>query len=133
MKSGARAGLAVVAAVLALAGACAWLWAPWRYFTAAEVSHVADPMRDVGLAFPPAPEGVDYFGILRLDLYIDARGHVDRVEVVSSTVPASFRDGAVRAFGTTPFDPAVRYGLKVKSVKRVEVRFEPPVRGLNPG
>ena len=133
MKSRAWVGLGIPAALFALAAAYAWLWAPWRYFTAKEVHHAAAPMHDVGLHFPPAPEGVDYYGILRLDLYIDARGHVDRVEVVSSTVPAAFRDDAVRAFEATPFDPAVRFGMPVKSVKRIEVRYEPPVRGLNPG
>jgi TonB family protein len=120
------------AAVLVLGAVYAWLWAPWHYFTAQEVGRVAYPMQDVGLQFPPGREGVDYYGTLRLDVYVDAKGHVDRVEVLESTVPAAFRDSAVRAFAGTPFDPAVRFGRPVKSVKRVEVNFAPPLQGLDP-
>ena len=122
------AGAAIAA--VAIAGACAWMWAPWRWFAASEVSRVAYPLRDVGLAFPPGREGVDYYGTLRMDVYIDAEGRVDRVRVLESSVPASFRDGAVRAFEATRFDPAVRFGRPVKSVKRVEVEFKPPAPGV---
>jgi TonB family protein len=133
MRRGARSWLAGAAvAVLLLAAVWAWLWAPWRYFTAQEVGRVAHPMQDVGLQFPPGREGVDYYGTLRLDVYIDQKGHVDRVDVLESTVPASFRDSAVRAFTRTPFDPAVRFGRPVKSVKRVEVNFAPPLQALDP-
>jgi TonB family protein len=118
-------------AFVALFGAYAWLWAPWRYFPADELARVAYPMRDVGLQYPPGVEGVDYYGTLRLNLYIDERGHVDRVEVVEATVPESFRASAVAAFGGTPFDPATRYGRPVKSMKKVEVKFAPPLRGLD--
>lgn len=123
--AGAAAGFA------GLLAAYAWLWTPWRYFPASELAHPAAPMRDVGLRYPPGKEGVDYYGTLRLDLYIDERGHVDRVEVLEATVPESFRASAVAAFAATPFDPAVRYGRRVKSVKKVEVRFAPPLRGLD--
>ena len=43
-------------------------------------------------------------------------------------MPGSFRESAVKAFAGTPFDPAMRYGRAVKSVKRVEVSFAPPLR-----
>lgn len=126
---------AAAAGVLALAfaAACAWLWAPWHYFTAAQVDRVAAPLRDVGLEFPPGRAGIDYFGTLRMNVYIDAKGHVDRVEVLDATVPASFRDSAVRAFERARFEPALRWGRAVKSVKKVEVRFDAPVRSLNRG
>jgi len=124
-------GAAVAVLFAAGMGAYAWLWTPWRYFPAAEVTHVAYPMHDVGLQYPPGREGVDYYGTLRLELYIDERGHVDRVEVLESSVPESFRASAVRAFAGTPFDPAVRYGRPVKSIKKVEVSFAPPVRALD--
>jgi TonB family protein len=128
-----RPAWAGVAAVLFAAGmgTYAWLWTPWRYFPAAEVARVAYPMRDVGLQYPPGREGVDYYGTLRIELYIDERGHVDRAEVLESSVPESFRASAMQAFARTPFDPAVRYGRPVKSIKRVEVSFAPPVRALD--
>ena len=126
--------IAIAIAALALgAGIAAWLGlrTPSRYFTATEVDHVATPLRDVGLSFPKTHEGIEYYGTLRMDLYIDERGRVDRVEVLESTLPPSFRDRAVRAFAATPFEPATRKGRPVKSVKKVEVRFEAPLRELN--
>ncbi len=125
--------MAVAGLIAAGLAAYAWLWTPWRYFPPNEVKRVAYPMHDVGLQFPPGREGIDYYGTLRLDLYIDERGHVDRVEVLESSVPESFRASAVAAFAGTPFDPAVRYGRPVKSVKKVEVKFAPPLRGLDSG
>ena len=132
MRRSTWGAAAAVAFAVAL-GAYAWLWTPWRYFPADQLARVAYPMRDVGLQFPPGREGVDYYGTLRLEVYIDERGHVDRVEVLESSVPESFRASAVAAFAGTPFDPAVRYGRPVKSVKKVEVKFAPPLRGLDSG
>ena len=125
--------LAAAAAMLvfALAAAYAWQRTPSRYFPAEEVDRGAFPLHDVGLVFPPGREGVDYFGTLRMDVYIDEKGHVDRIEVLEATVPATFRQSAVRAFMETPFEPAVRRGRAVKSVKKVEVRFKAPVRELD--
>ena len=125
--------MAVAGLIAAGLAAYSWLWTPWRYFPPDELARVAYPMRDVGLQFPPGREGIDYYGTLRLEVYIDERGHVDRVDVVESSVPESFRASAVAAFAGTPFDPAVRYGRPVKSVKKVEVKFAPPVRGLDSG
>ena len=126
----------LAAAVLA-AVAAVGLWMHWRtpsrYFTASEVDRVAMPLGDVGLAFPRARGGIEYYGTLRLELYIDEDGRVDRVDVLESTVPASFRDEALQRFAATRFEPATREGRAVKSVKKVEVRFDAPLRGLNPG
>lgn len=131
-----RPAFAVAIAVLA-AVAAVGLWLHWRtpsrYFTASEVDHLATPLGDIGLAFPPTRGGIDYYGTLRLELYIDEQGRVDRVDVLESTVPASFRDEAVQRFAVARFEPATRKGRAVKSVKKVEVRFDSPLRGLNAG
>jgi TonB family protein len=65
-------------------------------------------------------------------VYIDEKGSVERVEVLEATVPNAFRDAAVKAFGEARWEPAVRHGRKVKSVKRVEVDFKAPLRELEP-
>jgi TonB family protein len=124
-----------VAAALASAAVGAWLvlWNPWRYYPAAELDRVAMPLADIGLEFPKEREGIDYFGTLRMDLCIDAAGHVDEVRIVESTVPLQFQRSAVAAFSKARFEPARRMGRAVKSVKRVEVRFEAPLRELNRG
>jgi TonB family protein len=67
-----------------------------------------------------------------MDVLIDENGHVDRVDVLESTVPQAFRDHAVQVFSTAVFEPAQRNGAPVKSVKRVEVRFAPPIGGVRP-
>jgi hypothetical protein len=58
---------------------------------------------------------------------------VDRVDVLESSVPEAFRASAVERFRVTPFEPAVRYGRPVKSVKRVELRFVPTSGALDTG
>jgi TonB family protein len=124
-----------VAAAFATAAAGAWLvlWNPWRYYPSAELDHVAMPLADIGLQFPQGGEGIDYFGTLRMDVYIDAAGRVDEVRILESTVPLQFQRSAVAAFSKARFEPARRMGRAVKSVKRVEVRFEAPLRELNRG
>jgi TonB family protein len=131
-----RRGLAAALALALVASAIgAWLAcrAPSRYFTASELDHVATPLSDIGLAFPKGREGIDYFGTLRMDVYIDEAGRVDRVQVLESTVPRTFRDSAVGAFSRARFEPALRKGRAVKSIKKVEVRFAAPLSELNRG
>jgi len=133
MKYRPRTAHFVAALAFAAAGLAAVGWmhrVPARYFPANEVDRKAFPLRRIDLDFPETREGVDYFGTLRLDVLINERGGVDRVEVIEATVPPAFRDMAVRAFATARFEPAVKDGRKVKSVKRVEVRFAPPARQL---
>ena len=121
----------MVVVALATAGVAWWrLRMPSRYFTAAEVEHVATPVRRLELEFPKGREGIDYYGTLRMDVLVDEKGHVDRVDVIQSTVPQAFRDHAVQVFSTAVFEPAQRNGRPVKSVKKVEVKFAPPIGGL---
>ncbi|HWH42208.1 MAG TPA: TonB family protein [Usitatibacter sp.] len=123
----------LVLVALAIAGVAWWrLRTPARYFTAAEVEHVAVPVRRLELEFPQGREGIDYYGTLRMEVLIDEKGHVDRVDVLESTVPQAFRDHAVQVFSTAAFEPAQRNGAPVKSVKKVEVRFAPPIGSLRP-
>lgn len=131
-----RRRLALAAFALAIAVAiAAWLVlrTPSRYYTASELDHVATPLADIGLAFPKGREGIDYFGTLRMDVYIDEAGRVDRVAILESTVPRAFQDSAAGAFGRARFEPARRKGRAVKSIKRVEVRFAAPLSELNRG
>jgi hypothetical protein len=58
---------------------------------------------------------------------------VDRVPVLESTLPRTFRDSAVGAFSRARFEPALRKGRAVKSIKKVEVRFAAPLSELNRG
>lgn len=107
-----------------------------RYFPASELDRKPYPMRRVDLDPPQVQNGVEYYGKLRLDVFIDARGAVDRVEVIGAEVPGRLRDDAVKAFSQSRWEPGRKWGVRVKSVKRVEIDFEPPPgvrdRGLRP-
>jgi TonB family protein len=124
--------VAALALAAVVAGAIGWIdRVPARYFPENEVDRKAYPLRRIDLPYPDDREGVDYYGTLRMELRIDEHGRVDRVDVVKSTLPERYRDACVKAFATARFEPALRKGRKVKSVKRVEVRFAPPLRGLS--
>ncbi|MGZ5659736.1 MAG: energy transducer TonB [Usitatibacter sp.] len=96
-----------------------------RYLPAGEVDSKPYPLKRIELE-PPPSDGPAYYGKLRLAVYIDAHGKVDRVAVVGAGVPGRLRDGAVKAFEQSRWEPARKWGVAVKSVKEVEVEFEPP-------
>ena len=120
---GLAATVAVALAVLAAART--------HYFAASSLDVKPYPLRRVDLELPQEKNGIEYYGKLRLKVYINADGGVDRVEATQSTVPAKFRDDAVKAFSQVRWEPGRIWGIRVKSLKRVEIDFEPPVRGLD--
>jgi TonB family protein len=117
--------IAIALALALLAGAYT------RYFAASWLSVKPYPLRRVDLELPQAKNGIEYYGTVRLEVYINADGGVDRVDAAASTVPAEFRDDAVKAFSQARWEPGRIWGIRVKSVKRVEIDFEPPVRSLD--
>jgi hypothetical protein len=125
-----RRVLIATAAILLLVLGAAAAYLRLHRFTAAELGAKPFPLRDIDLPPPPSLNGVDYYGKLQLDLYIDADGTVEHVDAGESTLPARFRDEAVKAFSQARWEPGRKWGVKVPSVKTVEVDFEPPVRGI---
>jgi hypothetical protein len=102
-----------------------------HYFAATWLSVKPYPLRRIDLELPQTRNGVEYYGTVRLKVSINADGGVDRVDATESTVPATFRDDAVKAFSQSRWEPARIWGIRVKSLKRVEIDFEPPVRELD--
>ncbi len=125
-----RAALALAALAVA-AAAAVWVRDHYHYYTAAEVDRGAFPLKAIDLPYPPASNGVERYGKLELQVYIDAQGRVDRVDLLDSTVPRAYQEVALRAFREAGFGPALRGGRPVKSTKKIEVQFTPPVG--NPG
>jgi outer membrane biosynthesis protein TonB len=121
MGLAAAAGLALAL----LAGAST------HYFTASWLGVKPYPLRRIDLELPQTRNGIEYYGTVRLKVYINADGGVDRVDATESTVPAKFRDDAEKAFSQARWEPGRILGIRVKSLKRVEIDFEPPVRGLD--
>jgi hypothetical protein len=112
-----------VAAMLALA---LLIFATTHVFDSKDLDPRPYPLQGVTFTPPKSKNGIDYFGKLRLDVYIDADGKVDRVEMLDSTLPLNLRDEAVRAFSQVRWEPGRKWGVRVKSVKRVEVDLAPP-------
>jgi hypothetical protein len=122
----------VALAALAVVGGW-WYWhVPSTYFPAQELDRSAVELAPVPIPFPSDPPGVHYYGKLRLDLFIDESGSVDRVELVDGNVPPAYWQPAAQAWRAARFFPAVRHGRNVKSRKRVELEIAPPVGGLKP-
>jgi hypothetical protein len=114
--------------VAALFAAAAYL--RMHTFSAAELDAKPFPERGINLPPPPIQNGVEYYGKLRMDVYIAADGTVERVDAGRSTVPVAFRDEAVKAFSEVRWEPGRKWGVKVASVKVVEVDFSPTARGI---
>jgi outer membrane biosynthesis protein TonB len=101
-----------------------------HHFAEAGLDRRPFPLRAIALDPPTQPEGIEYYGKLRLHVFIGADGVVDRVEAMESTLPASFREAAVRAFSQARWEPGRKWGLPVGARKVVEVNFPPPSRAI---
>jgi hypothetical protein len=124
--------IAVVTAALLAAGAFAfWFFLDPIYHPVVDVDRKPYPMRRIDLEFPPVEKGIEYYGKLRIDVYIGRDGATDRVEVVSANVPARFTAEAVRSLEQTTWEPARMGWRRVRSLKRYEIDFAPPVRSLD--
>jgi TonB family protein len=119
------AGAALAAVLAALAAA--WLYWHFHYFAASEVDRPAFPLQAIDLPYPKGAGGVDYYGSLKLELYIDAQGEVTRVALIDTSVPRPYEEVALRHFRAARFGPALKWGRPVRSRKKIEVRFTPPV------
>ena len=62
-------------------------------------------------------------GSFRMQLWINSRGKVARIDVEPSDVPAWFTDQIVARFASAWFSPALRDDKRVASIMRVEVIF----------
>jgi len=117
---------AAIAAVAAGFAGAALAIASAHYFDSRGLDPKPYPLRGIDLAPPASKNGVEYYGKMRLDIYIDADGTVNHVEVGESTVPPEVREAAIRAFSGARWEPGRKWGIRVRSVKRVEVDLTPP-------
>ncbi|MBU1235939.1 MAG: energy transducer TonB [Gammaproteobacteria bacterium] len=96
------------------------------YFTAGEVSERAKPVREIDLD-PPEMRTLPGDGNLRLTLWINEGGTVDRIEVESSGVAEPMEKAITEQFRQATFAPARLDGEAVKSRMKIEVVVRPPV------
>jgi len=121
-----RTGVAIGAAVAALALYALWPWLDPRWHPESELDRKPYPMSNVAVEYPPTPEGVDYYGRIRMRVFIDREGVVDRVEVERAELPPKFVEAAVKAFRETRWEPGLKWGRRVKTLMVVAIDFKPP-------
>ena len=115
-------GLAALALVAIAAGGTL----KFHYFDAKDLDPHPYPLRGIVLEPPKERDGIEHYGKLVLDIYIDAQGKVDHIDARQSMLPATLQEEALREFSGVRWEPGRLWGMPVRSVKRVEIDLEPP-------
>lgn len=96
---------------------------PDPYLPRSMLTRAPVPASPVSLLFPPEFEE-DGLHVAVLSVFIDEQGQVRRLRVDSGHLPAALEAAARRAFENLVFRPGELQGRAVKSLMRIEVRFE---------
>ena len=89
-----------------------------RFFSANELDVLAEPLQPIVL-----PETDDLPADVRLQVYIDASGHVVRV-TVPTDLPEAYAEAIRQRFYAASFTPARKAGQAVASVKQIALDAE---------
>ena len=95
------------------------------YLSLNEVDVRAEPANDVPLTYPVAAYMRRIPGVVRLNLFINEAGKLDRIDLVDASPKGIFEKEAIETVSKLYFHPATRYGRPVKSRKTIEVVFDP--------
>ena len=95
------------------------------YLNINEVDVRAEPINDVPLPYPMAAFMRHIPGVVKLNLFINEQGKLDRIDLVGASPKGYFEQAAIDAVSKLYFQPATRYGRPVKSQKTIEVIFDP--------
>jgi TonB family protein len=98
---------------------------PEKWYTATELSVLAQPLVMPVLRYPEALAGSGVSARVRVKVFVDERGAVRKTEIVESGPHPAFDAAAVSAWDEMRFSPAIRDGTAVKSQKLLELDFEP--------
>lgn len=93
------------------------------YHPPGELSAKPQAATEIHLAGTEALAGVQS-GSLILELFINETGRLDRVRVVSGSLPESFQEIVVETFRQALFTPGIKNHMPVKSRLRIEVAVE---------
>ena len=96
-----------------------------KYYGPREVEVRAEPLNEVDLVYPKVAYEKRTRGRVRLNIYINQDGGIDRVEVVEAVPRGVFDEAALEATQALRFSPATKWGRAVKSRKTIEVVFDP--------
>ena len=98
---------------------------PKRYYGAAEVDERAAPTDMAVLVYPEKAYLNRIRGTVRVRVYINDAGRVDKAEIVAATPGGHFEQAALEAVQRSRFAPARKDGRPVPSQKLIEVEFDP--------
>ena len=77
--------------------------------------------------YPQYPKQADENGISGsaiVEINVDENGQVQELRMINSTPPGVFDQSVIDAFQKAVVQPACKNGFAVRSVMRIEVRFE---------
>lgn len=95
------------------------------YYASSDVDKRAEPDSEVELIYPVKAYQQRISGTVRLNLFVNERGELDRIVVVHAQPQGVFEDAALEAVRALKFSPAIKNGLPVKNRKTIEVNFDP--------
>lgn len=97
---------------------------PWAgYVPRGELTRAPRPLTTIPLPFPPEVEGLVDLRV-RVTLFIDETGRVQRVRLDTPGVPPAFARTIIETFGQARFAPGEQGSVAVRSQLRLEVEFE---------
>lgn len=98
---------------------------PDKWYTAPELAVLAEPLDIVKLAYPDELSGSTFIAKVRVRLFVDERGTVQKIELVESGPHPAFDAAAIKQWQQVRFKPGIRNGIAVKSQKLLELEFLP--------
>jgi TonB family protein len=101
------------------------MFKPDQYYTSREVDVRAEPLNEVPLVYPQLAYQRRIKGKVTLQIFINERGGIDQLSVVSAEPWGVFEEAALMATEALQFSAAMKGGRHVKSQKTVEVVFDP--------
>ncbi|OYW25863.1 MAG: energy transducer TonB, partial [Hydrogenophilales bacterium 12-63-5] len=94
------------------------------YYNARDLDVQPHALRVIRPDYPAEADRQRVSGTLRLQLKLEADGHVSDIEVVSATPPGVFEDSAIKAFRDARFAPAQKNGRPVRALVVIEVVYD---------
>lgn len=98
---------------------------PDKWYTAPELAVLAEPLEFVKLAYPEEVASSTIIAKVRVKLFVDERGTVQKIQLVESGPHPAFDSAAIRQWQGVRFKPGIRDGIAVKSQKLLELEFLP--------
>ena len=99
-------------------------WVDLTYYSARDLDVLPRTSSEIEPAYPEAAARQKQSGKVRLQLKLEADGHVSDVRVVSADPAGVFEESAIEAFRDVQFTPAQKGGRPVRALLEIEVGYE---------